>query len=109
MSFAQSRGLFKQETERRPTAVRGSVASSVDGSLFTVFLGELLGILNEFRTIFAVLLCQVGPQWMLWLRGGHQTNETLKHLRREGTRIDIIFIFMRPPLHNNIIYILYII
>lgn len=80
--------------------MRVSVASSVDGSLFTVFLGELLGILNEFRTIFAVFLCQVGPQWMLWLRGGHQTNETLKHLRREGTRIYVIFIFMTPCLHN---------
>lgn len=84
-------GLFKQKTERRPTAVSVSVVSSVDGSLFTVFLCVLLCILHETRTIFAVFLCQVGPQRMLRLRGAHQTNETLKHLRREGTTIYVIY------------------
>lgn len=84
-------GLFKQKTERRPTAVSVSAVSSVDGSLFTVFLCVLLCILHETRTIFAVFLGQVGPQRMLRLRGAHQTNETLKHLRREGTTIYVIY------------------
>lgn len=81
-------GLFEQETERRPTAVSVSVVSSVDGSLFTVFLCKLLGILHEFRAVFTVFLCQVGPQWMLRLRGVHQINEILDHWRREGRICD---------------------
>lgn len=83
-------GLFKQETERRATAVSVSVVSSVDRPLFTVFLCKLVSILHEFRTVFTVFLCQVCPQWMLRLRGVHQTNETLNHWRREATRIYII-------------------
>lgn len=84
-------GLFKQETERRATAVSVSVVSSVDGSLFTVFLCKLVGVLHEFRAVFTVFLCQVGPQRMLRLRRVHQVNETLNHWRREGTRRNLIY------------------
>lgn len=67
-------GLFKQETERRPAAVSVSVVLSVNGSLLTVFPCELIGVLHEFCTIFAEFLRQVGPQRMLRLGGGHQSN-----------------------------------
>lgn len=67
-------------------AVSVSVVSSVDRSLLAVFLCVLLGVLHKSGTIFAVLFCQVSPQRMLRLRGVHQTNETLKHWRKEGIR-----------------------
>lgn len=48
-----------------------SSSSSFQGSLFTVFLCELLGVLHEPGAIFAVLLRQVGPQRVLWLWTDH--------------------------------------
>lgn len=89
-------GLFKQETKKeassRECEATFSVVSSVNGSLFAVFLRELLRVLHEFCTILAVFLRQVGPQRMLWLRVVHQTNETLKNLRRKGTQIYVIYV-----------------
>lgn len=89
-------GLFKQETERRPTAVGNIFGSSVNRSLFTVFPCEFLCILHEFCTISAVFLREVGPQWMFRLRGAHQINETLKDWKR--TRVVII----KAPLMVNL-------
>lgn len=64
-------GFFEQKSERKQTAVSISVVSSFDRSLFTVFLCVLLGVLHKFGTIFAVLLCQVGPQRVLRLWAAH--------------------------------------
>ena len=80
-------GDFKQETERMPTAVSVSVVSSVNRALFTVFLRELLSILHEFGTIFAVLFCQVGPQWMLRLGAVHQGKEILQDYRQKDKNV----------------------
>lgn len=64
----------KKQNNRKQTSVSISAvssSSSFQGSLFTVFLCELLGVLHEPGAIFAVLLRQVGPQRVLRLWTGH--------------------------------------
>lgn len=61
----------RKQTSVSISAVSSSSSSSFQGSLVTVFLCELLGVLHEPGAIFAVLLRQVGPQRVLRLWTGH--------------------------------------
>lgn len=61
----------RKQTSVSISAVLSSSSSSFQGSLFTVFLCELLSVLHEPGAIFAVLLRQVGPQRVLRLWTGH--------------------------------------
>lgn len=71
------RGLFEQEG-----GGGGGVVPSVGGPLLAVFLRELLGVLHELGSVFAVLLRQVGPERVLRLGAVHQGDEVGDHWRR---------------------------
>lgn len=65
------RDSYGIKNKRKQTSGCISALSSFDGSLFTVFLCELLSVLHKPGAIFAVLFCQVGPQRVLRLWTGH--------------------------------------